>query len=379
MNFDWTVQEQDIKTRVGQLFDTSSLAELEAMEQAAPNKLRSIVNHYLGRLAKIGYLDLAVGPEGRTDTVRLIAAQEELAGRSTSLFLSVEASARLFGGLVRGFARPDQLRDVVEGLRQGDLIAGVGLSEPAEPRESSGMLTRGRTDGQEYVVNGKKSFVTNGPIADYVATLGEVEGRLAVFIVQPGQPGLVMGPTIKTLGCNGLAVCSMELQDVSVAADRVLGPFESPSPLDFVRLTNDLILTVASVGIMQKTVVAAKAWAQSHERGGKTIFSRQEIRFKLAEMLTLSQTSQLLTYRAGWMYASSDPEAETVIRCAKVFTSEAAERVASMAMQIMAGAGYISGNTIERAFRDSKYAGVAGTTSEIARMSIAEDLLRRHV
>jgi len=378
MNFDWTLQEQDIKTRVGQWFDTSSLGDLEATAEPAPERLKPIISRCLRELAEIGYLDLAVTQESRSDIMRLIAAQEELAGRSTSLFLSVEASARLFGGLVRGFTRPDQLQALIEAHGKGEIIAAVAMSEPAKPGESQGMLTTARRDGQEYVVNGRKSFVTNGPIADFIAVLGEIEGSLAVFIVRSGQPGLVTGPIVKTVGCNGIAVCSLELQDVIVSADRVLGTFESRSPLGSVWLTNDLILTVASVGIMQKTVVAAKKWAESHERGGKPLFAHQEIRFKLAEMLTLSQTSQLLAYRAGWMYASSNPEAETVVHCAKVFASESSERVTSMAMQIMGGAGYISGNVIEQAFRDSKYASVSGTTSEIARTSIAQDLLRSH-
>jgi alkylation response protein AidB-like acyl-CoA dehydrogenase len=95
-------------------------------------------------------------------------------------------------------------------------------------------------------------------------------------------------------------------------------------------------------------------------------------------MLTLLQTAQLLTYRAGWLYRASDPEAATVILCAKVFGSEASEQVSTLAMQIMAGRGYISGNPVERAYRDAKFAALAGTTSEIARMSIAADLLTRH-
>ncbi len=92
----------------------------------------------------------------------------------------------------------------------------------------------------------------------------------------------------------------------------------------------------------------------------------------------MSQTAQLLAYRAGWLYAVGDTEARTVLHCAKVFTSESAEQVAAMGMQIMAGRGYISGNTIERAYRDAKFAGIAGSTCEVARMAIADDLLRRY-
>jgi alkylation response protein AidB-like acyl-CoA dehydrogenase len=95
-------------------------------------------------------------------------------------------------------------------------------------------------------------------------------------------------------------------------------------------------------------------------------------------MLTLQQTAQLLTYRAGWMYSNADPETTTLVHCAKVFSAEASERVSNLAMQIMAGQGYVWGNIVERAYRESKYAALAGTTSELARMAIAEDLLARY-
>jgi alkylation response protein AidB-like acyl-CoA dehydrogenase len=135
---------------------------------------------------------------------------------------------------------------------------------------------------------------------------------------------------------------------------------------------------MASVGIMHATIIKAKQYAQSHRREGKPIFAHQEIRFKLAEMLTLYQSSQLLVFRAGWMISSKNPEASVMVKCAKVFASEASEKVAAMAMQILSGQGYVMGNFIERAFRDSKYAALAGTTSERARMQIADELLAQY-
>jgi len=132
------------------------------------------------------------------------------------------------------------------------------------------------------------------------------------------------------------------------------------------------------VGLMQRTTAAAKQYSGSHERAGKPILAHQEIRFRLAEMLTMTQAAQLLTYRAGWMYANEEPETASLVRCAKVFASEASEKVANLAMQIMAGQGYVWGNEVERGYREAKYAALAGTTSEIARMAIADDLLSRY-
>jgi alkylation response protein AidB-like acyl-CoA dehydrogenase len=233
-------------------------------------------------------------------------------------------------------------------------------------------------DGTDYVITGRKSYVTNGPIADWIAVSAEVEGKPAFLLVENGQRGVDLGPRLKTLGYNGLAVSSLELNHARVPRGHVLGPFDDRSVLMFLVQTQDLILTVAGLGVMERAVAAAKDYAESHSRGRKPVSRFQETRFKLAEMLTLLQTAQLLTYRAGWLYRASDPEAATVILCAKVFGSEASEQVSTLAMQIMAGRGYISGNPVERAYRDAKFAALAGTTSEIARMSIAADLLTRH-
>jgi alkylation response protein AidB-like acyl-CoA dehydrogenase len=228
------------------------------------------------------------------------------------------------------------------------------------------------------VVSGKKDFVTNGPIADFIAVAGLVGDQTALFLVEPNAPGVAVGPRIRTLGYNGVAVSSLELNDVAVSRSRTLGPFKDTALLQFVRTVEDLVLCVASVGLTYRAGYTAKKHAGSHERAGKPVIAHQEVRFKLAEILTLLQTAQLLTYRAGWMYAQSDPETATMVHCAKVFTAETSERVSNLAMQIMAGQGYVWGNPVERSYRDSKYAALAGTTSELARMAIADDLLARY-
>jgi alkylation response protein AidB-like acyl-CoA dehydrogenase len=267
---------------------------------------------------------------------------------------------------------------LIGSILQGKLIAAVALSEPEEPDTAGEPVTTAILDGDEYVVTGRKSYVTNAPIADCLAVSGEVRGRPAVFIVEPGLKGVSVGTRYRTLGYSGLTVSSVDLNAVRVPAARVLGPFDNTSHLDFLATMQDLILTVGSIGLMQRTVASAKEYAQTHRRGGRPVLRFQENRFKLAEMLTMTQAAQLLAYRAAWLYSVQDSEAATVLHCAKVFSAESAERVAALAMQIMAGPGYISGNPAERAYRESKFAAIAGTTSEVARMSIADDLLRQY-
>ncbi len=263
-------------------------------------------------------------------------------------------------------------------LEKGELIAAVALSE-SEPSGQGdyrpSVLTR---KGGHCIVTGSKSFVTNGPMADVVAVVTDLDRSPCIALLNSGVAAAEFGPRLKTLGHNGLVVASLSMNSVRVPEDMVLGPFSDWDVLDFLNQAQNLILTMASVGLMHRALEEAKRFSNEHKRGGKPVFRFQEIRFKIAEMLTLLHTAQLLAYRAGWLYSVADPEASTMIHCAKVFSSEAAEQVASMAMQIVAGHGYVAGNRVEQAYREAKYAPIAGTTSELARMAIAEDLLQRY-
>jgi alkylation response protein AidB-like acyl-CoA dehydrogenase len=376
MNFDWTAEDRELKARVKGLLDETARAELEGLEGAPTEALRTVTGRYLRRLADVGYLSPGVGPSACAQTLHLMAGQEELARASSSLFLAVETSVRLCGGLIQGFGQSEFCRDVGNRICGGEAIAAVAVSEPPAGEPGTVLRTVGRVDREDVIVSGRKSFATNAPIADYLAVSVFVEDKPAIAVIQSGTPGLTVGPRLQTLGYNGLAVAELTLDGVRVRSDAILGPFEVAQPLQWLRATEDLTIVMASVGLMQATIDHAKKHAGSHIRDGKPVLAHQEIRFKLADMLTLFQTAQLLAFRAGWMRCHADPEADTLCRVAKVFAAEASEQVANMGMQIMAGRGFLKGNTIERAYRDAKFAALAGTTSERARMAIAEDLLK---
>lgn len=378
MNFDWTSEDNNFKEQIRALLDDRAVSERDALEHAEIAHIRRITKYFLAKLSETPYLNLCLGPPKAPDALTLLAAQEELARFSGSLFLSVESSSRLFGGLLAGFGAGDRVLEIIERLNSGKLIGAIAVSENEEQDSSGEFRTRGFRENGRIILNGRKAFVTNGPIADWIALAGEIEGSPAVFLVQPQDEGVIIGPRMQTLGYNGLAVSSLELRRASIPEEHMLGPFNDNGFLLFLRQTQDMLLTAASVGLMFRTLTEAKKYAEAHLRGGKPIFKYQEIRFKIAEMLTMSQAAQLLSVRAAWMYSESHPETPTIIHCAKAFSAESAERVASMAVQILAGAGYVSGNPVERGYRDAKYAGLAGTTTEVARMTIAEELLKHY-
>lgn len=377
MNYKWNAEDVELQESVRNLLDAAVLQEIHSLEDADEAEIRRILLKYLGLLARSEYLLLGAGPERQKDHLRLIGAQEELAGASGSLFLAVEFTARLFGGLLSGWGSDALKLEILKPLQQGELIAGIGISEPGVTESGDAWKTSARLRDGVYTVSGEKSMITNGPIADWLAVAGDVDGKTAFFLIKPEQEGLTLSPRIKTMGCNGLAVCSAELQGVRVPESHVIGPFEDDQPLKYLYMIQDLVLASASVGLIKRTHSAATEYAHAHYRGGKPIFSHQEVRFKLADTFTYMQAAQMLTYRTAWYIVSGDKEAPVLVNCAKVFCAESSETVAGLAMQIMAGAGYISGNPIEQGYRDAKYAALAGTTSEVSRMNIADDIIKR--
>ncbi|MEW6261580.1 MAG: acyl-CoA dehydrogenase [Thermodesulfobacteriota bacterium] len=378
MNFDWTIEDKELKKKLTGLFDPAALAEVDLLEEADLPELRTATLRLLDRLAETGYTTLAVGPAARGQTLTLTGAQEELAKTSGSLYLAVESSVRLFGGLIAGWGGPALAREILEPIQAGRRIGALALTEPGGDAPGEDWLTKADKAGDDYVLSGRKNFVTNGPIADWVAVAGAVAGRPAFFILKPGDPGLKPGPRLKTLGYRGLAVGALELRQVKVPAERVIGPFQDSEALIYPRMVQDLILCALSLGVIDRVHNAANVHARTHHRGAKPIYNHQEVRFKLADSFTLRQTAQLLIYRAAWCFAVEDKEAAALIHTAKVFSAEAAEKIAALGLQILAGQGYITGNVVERGYREAKYAGLAGTTSEVSRMNIADDLLRRN-
>ena len=378
MNFDWTTEEKQLKQRISAIFDQDALLELDALDRAEIPEIRNTTKRCLEKLAETGYLSLGVGPESRSETITLIAGQEVVSAVSGALFLSVEVTARVFGGLLKGFGASDTVKQISRRLERGLLIGAVAVSESEDDQSSGYIPTSIHPDGDYHVLSGRKDFVTNGSVADFMAVVAEAQAGQMIAVVDPASPGVALGERLRTLGYDGLTVAGVNLKNVRVPNALALGPLTDRKPLEFLSQIQDLVLTMTSVGLMKSTLASAKKYSDTHIRGGRPVNRFQEIRFKLADMVTLAQTAELLAYRAGWLYSVADSQASTVLHCAKVFASEAAEQVTSMAMQIMAGPGYVSGNPVERAYREAKYAAIAGTTSEVARMSIADDLLQTY-
>jgi alkylation response protein AidB-like acyl-CoA dehydrogenase len=375
MNFDLDDQAKSLCEKIKGLFDQSVEPVLAGLEKADSHQIRAIVAPWLRRLGQSGYLDLGLGDDQQN--LGLLAAQETLAAISPSLFLSVEASTRVFGRFVARYGTQEQKAEALPGLRQGRITGAVALSEEGMNTENNPFGTVGTAFDRGWRVSGTKRHVVNGPIADIVAVAGKADDGLAFFLIESGAEGFFAGERLPTLGFTGTPISPVLLEACFVPSPNLVGPFEGTDPLRSVRSWEDQVFAAAGLGLMQRAFDTAVAFAKRHQSGGKPIIAYQEVGFKLADMLTLLQTGRLLAYRAAWMAATGDREASILTHCAKVFCAESAEAIASQALQVLGEQGYRLGNPAEESYRDAKYLQIAGTSSEISRMRIGDELLER--
>jgi alkylation response protein AidB-like acyl-CoA dehydrogenase len=237
------------------------------------------------------------------------------------------------------------------------------------------MATSGVRENGHIKISGVKSYVINCTVADFTAVAGTIENKPAIFIVGKGAKGLIPEKPLAAMGYDGLLVSGLTLNECRINEGDLIGPFEDKSVFDKLKMWENQIIIGGSLGMMKASFDSAKSYAKTHRTGGKPIIAYQEVAFKLAEMLTLYQTSQLFAYRAVWAAEAESRESEVLTYCAKVFCTEAAEQVSGSALRILSGEGYISGNAAERAYRCAKYGQIAGTSTEIARVKIGNAAL----
>jgi alkylation response protein AidB-like acyl-CoA dehydrogenase len=374
MNFDFKDKEIAIREKLRELFDPDSKAALQRLEGEETQQIREHVLRWLMKLGRIGYL--ALGLENGKGVLSLLAAQETLATISPSLFLSVEVTARLFGRLVAFFGTPKQKNELLPAIKEGQLIGAVALSETGMSIEHAPLNITALSMDDGFQVHGTKNHVVNAPIADWVAVAGNCKESTVLLLIEKGAEGLSMGQRLSTLGYNGVTISPISLEKCFVQSNAVMGPFHEHNLPKTLRMWEDQILTAGSLGLMHRCFDTARAYAKTHQSGARPIIAYQEVGFKLAEMLTLLHTAQLLAYRAAWMVETADREAGVLVHCAKVFCSESAEEVSSSALQILGAKGYVQGNPAEEGYRNAKYLRIAGTSSEISRMKIADEVLR---
>jgi alkylation response protein AidB-like acyl-CoA dehydrogenase len=313
----------------------------------------------------------------------LVLAVEEISKVcvSSSLILSVQSLGSL--PIVLG-GTDEQKRRFLPPLASGEKLAAYALTEPGSGSDAGGMRTRAVRHGDTYVLNGSKTFITGGSVADTIVVFartdrdGQGEARdISAFVVEKSMPGFRVGKLEKKLGIRGSPTAQLFLEDVAIPAANLLGPEGDGFKLAMRVLDHSRPgIAAQALGIAEGAYAVARRYAGERKQFGKPINEFQGIQFMLADMATAIEAARMLTYAAG---DALDRHLKTITltsSMAKVFASDVAMRVTTDAVQVLGGYGYLRDFPVERMMRDAKITQIYEGTNEIQRLVIARELLK---
>jgi alkylation response protein AidB-like acyl-CoA dehydrogenase len=267
-------------------------------------------------------------------------------------------------------------------LAQGTAIAAFGLTEAQAGSDAAAIKTTAVRDGDEFVLNGAKVFITNGDIANIITVMAVTDpalgayGGITAFIVETDSPGFSIGSLENKMGIRGSSTAECVFQDVRVPKENVLGQFGAGfltfmKTLDVGRAS----LGAATLGGAQAAMEGCIQWAKAREQFGVPIATKQSVHFMIADMAVEIEALRSLIYRTAWMIDSGQPHILEASAC-KLFGSEVAKRCVNRAMQIHGALGYSRDHWVERGWRDQRITEIYEGTNEIQRIVIAANLFR---
>jgi len=337
----------------------------------------------MGQLGILGipYPEKYGGSDG--DTVSYAIAMEEVSRACGSTGITFVAQTSLACGPLYYFGSEEQKQKYLAPLASGEKVGGFGLTEPEAGSDAGGTRTRAVLDGDEWVINGRKTFCTNGSLADIVVftarTDPEAKGSYGIssFVVEKGTPGFWPGRDEDKFGLRGSKTSELVFEDCRIPRENLLGEEGEGFKQFMITLDSGRIsIGAMALGLAQAALDKALPYARERYQFGRPIGSFQAIQWMLADMATEIEAARLLVYRSAWMKdRGMNITKESAM--AKLFASEVAERAAFKAIQIHGGYGYTRDYEVERIYRDQRLCTIGEGTSEIQRLVIARQLLGR--
>ena len=289
--------------------------------------------------------------------------------------------------VVTNFGTEEQKEEYLPRLASGALRGGLALTEPDAGSDVQNGKTTAKRDGEEYVINGTKMFITNAEYGNVFAVLAktdpDAEPRyrgMSCFVVEKPNPGIRVGQHLDKLGYRGLDSSELIFDGCRVGSETLVGGVEGQGFKQVMAglETGRINVAARAVGVATAAFDAAIKYAQQREAFGKPIGQHQAIQIKLAEMATKIQAARLLTYDAAAKKDAGQERVDLEVGMAKLFASEVCGEVAMEAMRIHGGYGYIKDFNVERYYRDAPLMIIGEGTNEIQQLLIARRLLERH-
>lgn len=377
MHFDLTESQELIQTTA------RDFAERRIRPQAAEiDQKERFPKELLKGLAELGLMGVNIpealgGAEAGTVAYALAMMEVARACASTAVAMAV---TNMVGEVITKFGSEEQKQRYVPRLTSGEYTTGAfALSEPEAGSDPGGMRTTARKEGDEWVIDGAKQWITSGSYAGvfvvWARTGGPGTKGISCFLVEGGTPGLKVGKPEEKMGLRGSNTVPLSFESCRIPADALLGELGQGFKIAMMALDGGRIgISAQSIGIATAALEEARNYAKDRRQFGKPIGDFQAIQWMLADSQTELDASRLLCMRAAWMKESGVPFSKEA-SMSKVFSTEAAWRICDRAVQIHGGYGYTREYAVERHLRDVRVTRIYEGTSEIQRIVIARSVL----
>ncbi|TCS95549.1 acyl-CoA dehydrogenase [Hazenella coriacea] len=336
---------------------------------------------------KMGELGLTGIPWGEdvggadADFLSYVIAVEELSRVCGSTGVTLSAHISLAGWPIFKFGTDEQKQKFLRPMAEGKKLGAYGLTEPSSGTDAASMKTTAVRDGDDYILNGSKIFITNGGDAEVYVVFAVTDASLkhkgiTAFIVEKGTPGFTFGKKEKKLGIRSSSTLEIIFENCRIPVSQRLG--EEGQGFKIAMMTLDggrNGIAAQAVGIAQGALDEALAYAKERKQFGQPIAKLQAIQFKLADMATQIEAARLLTYQAAWLESQGLPYGKASAM-AKLLAGDVAMKVTTEAVQVLGGYGYTREYPVERMMRDAKITQIYEGTNEIQRVVIANYLMK---
>jgi len=315
------------------------------------------------------------------DNLSYAIAVEELSRVCGSTGVTISAHTSLCCWPIFAYGTEEQKKKYLEPLASGEKVGALGLTEPSAGSDAGSVKLTAKLDGEEYILNGTKIFITNGGRADtyvVIASIDKSKGHkgTAAFIVEKDTPGFTFGKKEHKLGIRASSTYELVFEDCRIPKENKLGKDGEGFKIALKTLDGGRIgIAAQALGIAQGAFDQAVEYAKNREQFGRPISSFQGLQWMLADMHTQIEAARLLIYRAAYLKDNDMPYSKEAAM-AKLFASEAAMWVTTKAVQIFGGYGYTREYPVERMMRDAKITEIYEGTSEVQRIVIAANLLK---
>ena len=387
---DFTLSKQHEMAR--QLFKDFAENEVKPLAQET-DETEVFPQVTVDKMGKNGFLGIPVpkefGGQG-ADILTYIMCVEELSKVCGTTGVIVSAHTSLCVDPILTFGTPEQKEKYVPDLASGKKLGAFGLTEPMAGTDAQGQQTKAVLDGDEWVLNGSKCFITNGKEADVyivIAVTGKVEKRgrtmkeISAFIVEKGTPGFTFGVKEKKMGIRGSSTYELIFTDCRIPKENLLGKQGKGFNIAMHTLDGGRIgIAAQALGLAEGALETTIAYVKERKQFGRSIAQFQNTQFQLADMATKVKAAQLMVYRAALKkdeyQAGAKVSYSVEAAMAKLYAAEVAMEVTTKCVQLHGGYGYIREYDVERMMRDAKITEIYEGTSEVQRMVISGALLK---